>query len=87
MPIDRQVTSRDRSTGYAMDTPLDHLEQIVAAACCLVTTGNEIEAVQVLTHRRLAYAELMRCRTVAEEHGCTMTVLGSGGVGLRTRAA
>lgn len=66
---------------------LDNLEQVIAVTCCLVLSGDEIQATHVITPRQPKYRELMRYRSVAEGHGCSMTVLrSSAGSVIRFRA-
>jgi hypothetical protein len=69
-----------------MDRPPANLGQVVVAACCLVASRDDIDAMQVCIPRQPAYGELMRYRAVAEAHGCTMTVRRSGDVALRFQA-
>lgn len=71
-----------------MTRRLDDLERVIVSICCLVVSGDEIDAMQVVTPRQPAYRELMRYRAVAEAHECTMTVKRSAaGLTLRFHAA
>ncbi|MGH2535044.1 MAG: hypothetical protein ACRDJW_22510 [Thermomicrobiales bacterium] len=63
---------------------MDQLDRAVDAACRLTAFG-EVRAVHVVTERRPSYEELRRYRTRAEANGLALTVLGSGGVVLRSR--
>lgn len=58
----------------------------VDAACRIVVSSGEIDALRVTTARRPAYPELVRLKTVAAGHGLVLTVAGDGGVVLRRRA-
>lgn len=64
---------------------IDHLEWVVATACRLAASGEEIKAFHIVTNWRPTYQELLRYRTRAEANGFTMTVLGAGGLVLRCR--
>lgn len=85
---DERAVNRDRIPTFTMSRRLDGLERVIVSICCLAASSDEIDALQVVTPRQPAYRELMRYRTVAEAHGCTMTVKRSAaGLTLRFHAA
>lgn len=69
-----------------MDERIDDFEMI-AASCRLVASHEDIRSVHLAMHRRPAYPELLRIRTLADVHGLSMWVQGGGSVVLRSRDA
>ncbi len=67
------------------NTNPDSLERTVAAACGLLEGNDAIRAVHVLATHRPTYSQLMRFRKIAQAHGASMTVIGSGEIVLRSR--
>jgi hypothetical protein len=81
--LKRDSDGRGASRGIDMSIQSVQLEQIVVAACGLITASNDVTALHIVTNRRPDYAELKRFRELAEAHDLVLIVLGSGGVVLR----
>ena len=54
------------------------LEQAVDAACSVLNTSDEVEALELVTNRHPAYGELLRLRSCVERHDLKMSVAGGG---------
>lgn len=67
-----------------MSNQQDQLEETVAAICDLVAASPVVRVIHVVTESRPTYPELMCFRGLAQAHGLTLIVLGSGGFSIRS---